>query len=84
MNLIGKSSKLKTIDSFFKRNEYGNSKNNKLLDSNVETSTSNENFFKSPRVESKEHSLGFSKVEHEKVHFRNLQHLFLINFMLLN
>ena len=71
MNLIGKSSNLKTIDSFFKINEYGISKNNKLLDSNVETSTSNEHFFKSPRIESKEHSPGFSKVEREKVHFKS-------------
>ena len=28
-------------------------------------------FFKSPRIESKEHSPGFSKVEREKVHFKS-------------
>lgn len=47
-------------------------KNNKFLDFNVKTSTSNERFSKFLRIESKEHSLGFSKVKHEKIHFKSL------------
>ena len=43
--------KFSTIDSFFKKNEVGNSENSTLLGSNVEGSTINEHPSKSPRID---------------------------------
>ena len=57
--------KFRTIDSFFKKNEDGKSKNSTLLDSNVEGSTSNECPSKSPRIDPEKHLSRPSVVEVE-------------------
>ena len=65
--------KFRTIDSFFKnKNENGNSKNNTLLGSNVEASTSNECASKSPRIDLEKHPsrLLVVKVELEEIHVK--------------
>ena len=64
--------KFSTIDSFFKKNEVGNSENSTLLGSNVEASTSNECASKSPRIDPEKHpsrSL-VVKVELEEIHVK--------------
>ena len=63
--------KFRTIDSFFKnKNENGNSKNNTLLGSNVEVSTSNERPSKSPMIDLEKNPSRPSvvEVELEKIH----------------
>ena len=64
--------KFRTIDSFFKENEDGKSKNSTLLDSNVERSTSNEHPSKSPRIDPKKHLSRPSmvEVELEEIHLK--------------
>ena len=57
--------KFRTIESFFKKNEDGKSKNSTLLDSNVERSTSNDHPSKSPRIDPKKHLSRPSMVEVE-------------------
>ena len=64
--------KFSTIDSFFKKNEDGNSENSTLLGSNVEASTSNECASKPPRIDPEKHpsrSL-VVKVELEEIHVK--------------
>ena len=64
--------KFRTIDSFFKKNEDGNSENSTLLGSNVEASTSNERHSKSPRIDPKKHPSRPSvvEVELEEIHLK--------------
>ena len=64
--------KFRTIDSFFKKNEDGKSKNSTLLDSNVERSTSNEHPSNSPRIDPKKHLSRPSmvEVELEEIHLK--------------
>ena len=64
--------KFRTIDSFFKKNEDGKSKNSTLLDSNVERSTSNDHPSKSPRIDPKKHLSrpSMAEVEREEIHLK--------------
>ena len=64
--------KFSTIDSFFKKNEVGHSKNSTLLGSNVEASTSNQRHSKFPRIDSEKHPSRSSmvKVELEEIHVK--------------
>ena len=64
--------KFRTIDSFFKKNEDGNSENSTLLGSNVEASASNERPSKSPRIDLEKHPSKPSvvEVELEEIHLK--------------
>nr|XP_023898179.1 zinc finger MYM-type protein 1-like [Quercus suber] len=64
--------KFRTIDSFFKTNEDGNSENSTLSGSNVEASTSNERPSKSPRIDLEKHPSRplVVEVELEEIHLK--------------